>query len=47
MLKKRSNLVPNIYDDRKPYNFRFLILKLIEEIFVGVAQLDQASYFYI
>ena len=24
MLKKRSNLVPNIYDDRKPHNFRFL-----------------------
>ena len=36
MLKKRSNLVPNIYGDRKPHNFIFLILKLIEEIFVSV-----------
>lgn len=42
MSKRRSNIVPIIEDARHPWKYRFLIPKMVDCIFMDVAQPDQA-----
>lgn len=42
MTKRRGNIVPILEDARHPWKYRFLIPKLVDCIFMDVAQPDQA-----